>query len=69
MNLYRVYTGYEGNNAIHYLVTAETPEFAELAVIKKAGEDRVSIKIPMEVELVFDDLTITNVSGVSEPFF
>lgn len=66
MNLYRVYTGYEGNSAIHYLVTAETPEFAEFIVIKKAGEDRVSIKIPMEVELIFDDLTITNISEVSE---
>lgn len=66
MNLYRVYTGYEGNSAIHYLVTAETPEFAELEAIRKATDDEVSFKLPMEVELLFDDLTITNISGVSE---
>lgn len=66
MNLYRVYTGYEGNSAVHYLVTAETPEFAELVAIKKATADEVSFKLPMEVELLFDDLSITNVSEVSE---
>lgn len=66
MNLYRVYTGYEGNSAIHYLITAETPEFAEFVAYKKAAKDKVQFKLPMEVELVFDDLTITNVSEVSE---
>lgn len=66
MNLYRVYTGYEGNSAIYYLVTAETPEFAELEVIRKALKDKAQFKLPMEVELLFDDLTVANVSEVNE---
>ena len=64
MNLYRVYTGYEGNSSIYYLVTAETPEFAELVAMRKAVEDAETYKLPMEVVLEFDNLNITNVSEV-----
>jgi hypothetical protein len=66
MNLYRVYTGYEGNSAIYYLVTAETPEYAELVAIKKATEDEAEFRLPMNAELIFDDLAKTNISEVSE---
>lgn len=68
MNLYRVYTGYEGNSLIHYLITAETPEYAELRAVVKATADGERIKVPLDVELVFDNVGVSQISEIIGDF-
>ena len=68
MNLYRVYTGYEGNSLIHYLITAETPEFAEMRAITKATADGEKIRTPLDVELVLDNVGVSQISEIIGDF-
>ena len=68
MNLYRVYTGYEGNSLVHYLITAETPEFAEMRAITKATADGEKIRTPLDVELVFDNVWVSQISEIIGDF-
>ena len=68
MNLYRVYTGYEGNSLLHYLITAETPEFAEMRAITKAIADGEKIRTPLDVELVFDNVGVSQISEIIGDF-
>ena len=60
----RYYTGYTRDIAEHLLVTAETWQFAEVVAQQELDNKGFPYKLPLNVELVFDDLTITNVSGV-----
>ena len=68
MNLYRVYTGYEGNSLLHYLVLAETPEFAEMRAITKATADGEKIRTPLDVELVLDNVGVSQISEIIGDF-
>jgi hypothetical protein len=64
MCLFKVYTGYTRDIEEHLLVTAETRQYAEIVAHKEFERIGIIYKLPLNVELVFEDLTITNVSGV-----
>ena len=62
MCLFKVYTGYTREVAEYLLITAETWQIAEGIALNKLWKDGATYKLPLEVELVFEDLSIQNVA-------